>query len=75
MRAYDVDLYLNGIRMAGKRRPPQVDTDKFIKAMVSDLLLPTSRKHQCSQECEGIWTIAIGPEYTEKNTFMECIPW
>ena len=74
MKVYEIDVYLNGIKMLGKRGPPVVESDKFTRAVVKDLFPMEIGKHRCSTECKGIWTIAIGPDYTEKNTFMDCIP-
>ena len=79
MRNQQMDVYLNGLKMAGKRRPPYIETDKFIRAVVTDLFqLKQKAKsffgHRCSSECSEIWTIAIGPDYTTMETFMDCLP-
>ena len=75
MKIHGMDVYLNGIRMRGKRSPPVVEADGFIREVMKDLLVINGVKHKCTDECDGIWTIAIGPDYTEKDTFMECLPW
>ena len=69
-----MDVYLNGIRMRGKRSPPVVEADAFIRAVLTDLLIIKDVKHKCTEECEGIWTIGIGPDFTDKDTFLECLP-
>ena len=75
MRNFGLTLYLNGIRMFGGREPPVVDTDRFIRALVADLVSPNDkRKHKCSPECKRIWTIGIGEDFTEKKSFRECVP-
>jgi len=75
MKNGDILVYLNGLRMNGKREPPEKETNTIIRAMVIDLFkMNGSRKHKCSKECNEIWTIAIGPNFTEKKTFMECVP-
>ena len=79
MRNQQMDVYLNGIKMAGKRQPPYIETDKFIRAVVTDLFQLDQKpkvpiKHRCSNECDEVWTIAIGQDYTEMNSFVECIP-
>ena len=79
MRNQQMDVYLNGLKMAGKRQPPYIETDKFIRAVVNDLFQlnqksKTAPKHRCTNECSEIWTIAIGQDYTELDSFMECIP-
>ena len=75
MRNFGISLYLNGIRMSGGREPPVVDTDRFIRAMGTDLMSPNDkRKHRCSPECKRIWTIGIGETFTEEKKFMDCVP-
>ena len=69
-----MDVYLNGIKMRGKRCPPVIEADNFIRAVLADLLIVKNVKHRCTDECEGVWTIAIGPKFTEKDTFMDCLP-
>ena len=79
MKNQQMDVYLNGLKMAGKRQPPYIDTDKFIRAVVTDLFQAAKpnvlKKHRCSNECANIWTIAIGSDYTDAETFMDCLPW
>ena len=60
--------------MVGKREPPVMESDKFTRAVVKDLFPLEKDRHKCSMECTNIWTIAVGPGYTEKETFMDCIP-
>ena len=67
-------VYLNGLKMNGKRSPPDVETDRFIRAVVEDLFNISNRKHKCNKECDAVWTIAIGPEFTGRNDFYECMP-
>ena len=78
MKNQQMEVYLNGLKMAGKRQPPYIDTDKFIRAVVTDLFQLTKpvvgKGHKCSDECYNIWTIAIGKDYTDAETFMECLP-
>ena len=74
MRNHEMIVFLNGLRMTGKREPPNIEADKFIKAVITDLFGTKGAKHVCSEECHEIWTIAVGPQFNEKNTFMECIP-
>ena len=74
-----MDVYLNGLKMAGKRRPPYIESDRFIRAVVTDLFQinqkpKSSQGHRCNAECNSIWSIAIGPDYTDMNTFMDCLP-
>ena len=78
MRNQRMDVYLDGLKMAGKRKPPYIESDKFIRAVVTDLFQLDQKGsffgHRCSNECSAIWTIAIGPDYTEKESFLDCIP-
>ena len=74
MRNHEMIVFLNGMRMTGKREPPNVEADKFIRAVIRDLFGPKGAKHVCSAECHSIWTIVIGPDYNEKETFLECMP-
>ena len=79
MRNLQMDVYLNGLKMAGKRRPPYIESDKFIRAVVNDLFQLQQKPksifgHRCNIECSSIWTIAIGANYVEVDTFTECLP-
>ena len=68
-------IYLNGIRMGNRRECPAPEANKFIKQLMADLLSPNdARKHKCSDNCDMVWTVAIGKEFTTKNDFMECVP-
>ena len=74
-----MDVYLNGLKMAGKRRPPYIESDRFIRAVVADLFQLDKKPksffgHRCSPECTSVWTIAIGSDYTDMETFMDCLP-
>ena len=75
MKNGNTTVFLNGLRMNGKREPPEKETDEFVRALITDLFcLNSNRKHKCTAECENVWTIAIGPGFTDKETFMDCIP-
>ena len=74
MKNHGMDVYLNGIRMIGKRCPPVIESDKFVRAVVTDLFDCDGRKHRCNEDCNGVWTIAIGADYTDKSCFEECLP-
>ena len=73
MKNYDLIVYLNGIRMSEARQPPIVDADRFIRNVMEDLISPNEKKkHRCTKLCDAIWTIGIGPAFTDKKTFLEC---
>ena len=75
MKNGEITVFLNGLKMNGKREPPEKETTKFIRSLVMDLFcLDAGHKHKCTSECKSVWTIAIGPGFTDKDTFMECIP-
>ena len=79
MRNQQMDVYLNGLKMAGKRQPPYIESDRFIRAVVTDLFQLNQKpkpapRHKCTNECSEVWTIAIGPDYTEMDTFLDCLP-
>ena len=75
MKNGNTTVFLNGLRMNGKREPPEKETDEFVRALMTDLFcLNGNRKHKCNAECESVWTIAIGPGFTDKETFMDCVP-
>ena len=61
--------------MTGGRKGPQPETDQFIEGVLSDMLSPNyGKKHFCNEKCKTIWTVAIGQEFTGKNSFTECVP-
>ena len=75
MRNGDTVVYLNGLKMNGKRSPPDVETDRFIRSVINDLFcMEQNKKHKCNDNCNAVWTIAIGPEFTGRNDFYECMP-
>ena len=70
-----LSIYLNGIRMGNRRECPASDANKFVRKMMTDLMSPNDqRKHKCSMNCDQIWTVAIGKEFTAKKSFMDCVP-
>ena len=75
MKNGEITIFLNGLRMNGKREPPEKESIKFVRSLVVDLFcLESGQKHKCTDECKNVWTIAVGPGFTDKETFMECIP-
>ena len=75
MKVYNMVVYLNGIRMSDARQAPIVDADRFIRNVMDDLISPNDKKkHRCTDFCNAVWTIGIGPSFTDKKTFIECAP-
>ena len=75
MKVLDVMIYLNGIRMSKGRKGPLDEAREFIGGIMSELLSPNyGLKHKCSQQCDTVWTIAVGRRFTDRNHFDDCVP-